>query len=155
MSLALIVYILTLLSVVVVVLTRLRLRKERAAGQVQVNTGILNVHTFCGVLAIIFWTVFLVGQHMGSSLGSDFIGLVGLAFYWVAALAGIALLARWLPSSGRHAQASTDDDWSEGPGLSVVAHVGLLIGVIIFTYAFAAGDTTTSSSAAAILHIVR
>ena len=69
-------------------------------------------------------TLFLIGQHFGNSLGKDYLGLLGLACYWITALAGLALLARWLPSSGRHAQSSTDDDWSEGPGLSVVAHVG-------------------------------
>jgi hypothetical protein len=28
------------------------------------------------------------------------------------------------------------DSWSEGPGLSVLAHVGMLVGVILFTFAY-------------------
>lgn len=157
MSLPLIVYILTALTVVVVVLTRVRLRKESAAGQVQVHSTMLNVHSTCGAIAIILWTVFLIGQRMGNSLGSDVVGLLGLASYWITALAGLGLLARWLPSSGRHATASSDDEWSEGPGLSVVAHVGMVVGVLVFTYAFATGatNTATTTTASAVLSALR
>ena len=51
---------------------------------------------------------------------------------------GLLLLLRWLPSGGKHATAVEEDEWSEGPGLSILAHFGLLIGVAIFTYAYAA-----------------
>ena len=53
MSLEVIVYILTALAAVVVVLTRLRLRKEEGAGRHKVGTGLLNVHTFFGTLALL------------------------------------------------------------------------------------------------------
>ena len=43
---------------------------------------------------------------------------------------------RWLPSRGKHAPTATEDTWSEGPGLSVLAHVGMLVGVCVFTWAY-------------------
>ena len=46
------------------------------------------------------------------------------------------LLVRWIPSRGRHASNAIEDTWSEGPGLSVLAHVGLLVGVLVFTFAY-------------------
>ncbi len=58
-----VVYVLTALAAVVVVLTRLRLTKDAAAGRHQVGLGILNVHTFCGVLALVGWIVYLVGAN--------------------------------------------------------------------------------------------
>ena len=48
--------------------------------------------------------------------------------------AGLLILLRWLPSQGKHATGARDDTWSEGPGLSVLAHVGLLVGVLVFTW---------------------
>ena len=53
------------------------------------------------------------------------------------ASAGSRLLVRWLPSKGRHAVTGVEDSWSEGPGLSVLAHVGMLVGVLVFSYAYA------------------
>ncbi len=122
-----VVYVLTALAAVVVVLTRLRLAKDSAAGRHQVGAGILNVHTFCGVLALIGWVVYLVGE-------SDLVGVVALAFWWLTAMAGLLILLRWLPSRGKHATGARDDTWSEGPGLSVLAHVGLVVGVLVFTW---------------------
>jgi len=55
----------------------------------------------------------------------------------VVTLAGLLILVCWLPSSGRHAVEAREDSWSEGPGLSVLAHVGMLVGVLVFTYAYA------------------
>jgi hypothetical protein len=122
-----VVYVLTALAAVVVVLTRLRLSQEAAAGQQQVGLGILNVHTFCGVLALVGWIVYLVGAD-------DLVGVVALAFWWLTTFAGLLILLRWLPSRGRHATGARDDSWSEGPGLSVLAHVGMLVGVLVFTW---------------------
>ena len=122
-----VVYVLTALAAVVVVLTRLRLTKETAAGRHQVGLGILNVHTAFGVLALVGWVVYLVGAN-------DLVGIVALAFWWLTTLAGLLILLRWLPSRGRHATAARDDTWSEGPGLSVLAHVGMLVGVLVFTW---------------------
>jgi hypothetical protein len=41
-----------------------------------------------------------------------------------------------MPSRGRHASQGGQDTWSEGPGLSILAHVGMLVGVAVFTYAY-------------------
>ena len=117
-----IVYVLTFLSGVVVVLTRVRLSQARAAGQHQVGMGTVNTHTACGVVALVLWVYFLV---------------TALFFYWLTALVGLLILMRWVPSRGKHASGTTDDSWSEGPGLSVLAHVGMLVGVLVFTWYFA------------------
>ena len=127
-----IVYVLTFLSAVVVVLTRVRLSQARAAGQHQVGMGTVNAHTGCGVVAVVLWVYFLATGHDSSS-----VGIVALFFYWLTALLGLLILMRWLPSHGRHASGTTDDRWSEGPGLSVLAHVGMLVGVLVFTWYFA------------------
>jgi hypothetical protein len=109
------------------VLTRLRLRREVAAGRHQVGSGIVNVHTAVGVLALVLWVVYLVGA-------SDLVGVVALTFWWLTTLAGLLILLRWLPSRGRHATEARDDTWSEGPGLSVLAHVGMFFGVLVFSW---------------------
>ena len=51
-------------------------------------------------------------------------------------MAGLLILVRWLPSHGRHASGASEDTWSEGPGLSVLAHVGMFVGVCVFTWAY-------------------
>ena len=127
-----VVYVLTFLSAVVVVLTRVRLSQARAAGQHQVGMGTVNAHTAFGVLGVVLWVVFLAS---GNNL--SWVGIVALFFYWLTALVGLLILLRWLPSHGRHASGSAEDSWSEGPGLSVLAHVGMLIGVCVFTWFFA------------------
>lgn len=132
-----IVYVLTALAAVVVVLTRLRLRRRReGAGRVAIARGPVGVHTVVGVLALATWTFFLVA---GDSLSEDTASLVGIAalvLWWIVALAGLMILMRWLPARGRHAAAAVEDSWSEGPGLSVLGHVGMVVGVIVFTYAY-------------------
>jgi hypothetical protein len=127
-----IVYALTFLSAVVVVLTRVRLSQAQAAGQHQVGMGTVNLHTAFGVLALVLWMFFLVTGH-----DLSLVGVVALFFYWLTALAGLLILLRWMPSRGRHASDTTDDSWSEGPGLSILAHVGMLVGVCIFTWFYA------------------
>jgi hypothetical protein len=127
-----VVYVLTLLSAVVVVLTRLRLSQPRAAGQHQVGMGTVNAHSAFGVVALVLWIVFLVTGH-----DMSLEGVVALFFYWLTALAGLMILLRWVPSRGRHASESADDTWSEGPGLSILAHVGMLVGVLVFTWFYA------------------
>jgi hypothetical protein len=127
-----VVYVLTILSAVVVVLTRMRLSKAQAAGQHQVGMGTVNAHTACGSLAVVLWLVFLLTGH-----DKSLIGVVALFFYWLAALIGLMILLRWMPSRGRHASEGVDDSWSEGPGLSVLAHVGMAVGVVVFTWFYA------------------
>lgn len=136
MSLAVIVYILTALAAVVVVLTRLRLQQDSGgAGQIQVGHRLVDLHTGAGVLALVVWLVFLVADEE-SVLGGAGTGILALALWWVVVAAGLLILVRWLPSHGKHASSGTEDTWSEGPGLSILAHVGMLVGVIVFTYAY-------------------
>ena len=137
MSVEVIVYILTGLAAVVVILTRLRLGKsEGGAGRVNVGTALLNVHTFAGVLALAVWVTYLLASE-NAPLGGELAGIIALGLWWIVAVAGLLILVRWLPSRGRHATKAVEDTWSEGPGLSVLAHVGMLVGVLVFTYAYA------------------
>ena len=130
MSTAAIVYILTALAAVVVVLTRVRLaRGEGGAGRVEVGRRLVDVHTTAGVLALALWVLFLF-------VGNATVGIIALALWWVVVVAGLLILVRWLPSGGRHATEGRQDTWSEGPGLSVLAHVGMFVGVCVFTWAY-------------------
>ncbi len=135
MSLELIVYILTGLAAVVVVLTRLRLRGDGGAERVHVGHGLLNLHTVAGVVALVLWVAFLLSDEE-TVMGGEAVGIVALAFWWITVVAGLLILVRWLPTHGKHASSGTQDTWSEGPGLSVLAHVGMLVGVCVFTFAY-------------------
>jgi hypothetical protein len=97
--------------------------------------GLVNLHTGAGVLALALWVVFLVADE-DSAAGSDAVGIIALACWWVVVVAGLLILVRWLPSRGKHASEGKEDSWSDGPGLSVLAHVGVLVGVIVFTWAY-------------------
>lgn len=135
MSTDVIVYVLTGLALVVVVLTRLRMGKGQGAGRAYVGTLLLNVHSGAGLVAVASWLGFLLGSE-DSSLGSPLVGIISLGFWWIVTICGLLMLTRWLPSRGRHASEGFQDSWSEGPGLSVLAHVGMLVGVCIFTFAY-------------------
>ena len=135
MSTDVIVYVLTGLALVVVVLTRLRMGRGQGAGRVYVGTLLLNMHTGAGLLALITWVLFLVSPE-DSALGDPLVGIISLAFWWVVTICGLLMLVRWLPSRGRHSSDGFQDSWSEGPGLSILAHVGMLVGVCVFTWAY-------------------
>lgn len=135
MSTDVIVYVLTGLALVVVVLTRLRMGRGQGAGRAYVGTLLLNMHTGAGLVAVISWVLFLVFPE-DSTPGSPLIGIISLGFWWIVTVCGLLMLMRWLPSRGRHASEGFQDSWSEGPGLSVLAHVGMLVGVCIFTFAY-------------------
>ena len=136
MSTQVIVYVLTALAAVVVVLTRLRLgREEVVAGRFDVGSALLNLHTGAGVLALVTWVLFLVADE-DSTLGGATVGIVALAFWWIEVAAGLLILVRWMPSHGKHASEVNEDTWSEGPGLSILAHVGMFVGVCVFTGAY-------------------
>jgi hypothetical protein len=130
-----IVYVLTGLALVVVVLTRLRMRTGQGAGRAYVGTLLLNMHTGAGVLAFASWLPFLLLSE-DTTLGSPLVGIISLGFWWIVTACGLLMLMRWLPSRGRHASEGFQDSWSEGPGLSILAHVGMLVGVCIFTFAY-------------------
>jgi hypothetical protein len=134
-SVSVVVYVLTALAAVVVVLTRLRMRGGQGAGRFHVGSLLLDIHTVCGVLGLIVWTVFLVAPDT-SAAGSSSVGIIGLGLFWIVTVVGLLILVRWLPSHGKHASEAVQDTWSEGPGLSVLAHVGMLVGVVVFTFAY-------------------
>jgi hypothetical protein len=123
-----ITYVLTALAAVVVVLTRVRLgaADHEGAGRLSIPTGLLNTHTGAGVLGVLAWAGFLFAKK-------DVIGFVGIGFLWVTVVAGLLILGRWMPAHGRHSSGPVADSWGEGPGLSILAHLGMLVGVGIFT----------------------
>src|SRR5690349_18372615 len=104
--------------------------KGQGAGHAYVGKLLLNFHTISGLLAIVSWVLFLVSGE-DSVLGDSLAGIISLAFWWIVTVCGLLMLVRWLPSRGRHASAGFQDSWSEGPGLSILAHVGMLVGVCV------------------------
>ena len=130
-----IAFVLTALAAVVIVLTRVRMTSgdEDAAGRVDIPRSLVNVHTVFGVLALGLWGTFLLTDV------SSVFGWAGLLCWWVTTVAGLLILARWLPAHGRHASGPAADSWGEGPGLSVLGHVGLLVGSIVWTYLLVSG----------------
>jgi hypothetical protein len=129
-----IVYVLTALAAVVVVLTRLRLGRG-GAGRLSMGRGLVDVHTGAGGLALVSWVAFLVAPEE-NFLGSSTFGIISLACWWVTVMAGLLILVRWRRPRGRHASQGAADSWSDGPGLSILAHVGMLVGVCVFTWAY-------------------
>jgi len=81
------------------------------------------------------WLVYVVAPD-DTAAGGPGVGILALAAWWVVAGTGLLVLVRWLPSRGRHASAGAGDSWSDGPALSVLAHVGMLVGVVVFTWAY-------------------
>jgi hypothetical protein len=126
--------VLTALAAVVVVLTRVRLaRGGEAAGRLSIPTNVLNMHTYAGVPALLMWVGYLL-------TGIGWLGALALLAWWVTVAAGLLILARWMPAKGRHASGPAADTWGEGPGLSVLAHVGLFVGVTVFTVLYLVGS---------------
>ncbi|MEP9381496.1 hypothetical protein [Nocardioides sp. KR10-350] len=134
----LLVYVITLLAAVVVLLTRLRLRYG-GGGQGATGVFLPAVHSVCGLLGLLIWVVFLVGKN-GSAAGSSLTGIIGLFFLWLVVVAGLFILLRWLPARGRHAGRHSmhpaADNWSSSPWLSIVGHIGMLLGVLYMTWAY-------------------
>jgi hypothetical protein len=122
-------WMLTALAAVMVLLTRIRLASSdhRPAGRMDFSRSVLNVHTVAGVIALVVWLP-------GLMLGLEPLVLAGLAVWWVVTVAGLLLLARWLPAHGRHAGAAVTDEWTQGPWLSMLAHLGMLGGALFFTW---------------------
>ena len=81
------------------------------------------------------WVVFLVRRRTRRRQRADRHRRRS-ACWWVTAIAGLLILVRWLPTAGSTPPRRIEDTWSEGPGLSVLAHVGMLVGVLVFTWAY-------------------
>jgi hypothetical protein len=135
MSFPIVVYLLTALAAVAIVLTRLRLRAADAAGRFSISRRLPLVHFGAGIVALVLWMGGLVAPE-DSALGGPLFGILAIASWWVTAICGLLILARWLPAKGRHVPAVTGDGWSDGPGLSLLAHLGMAVGVLVFTYAY-------------------
>ncbi len=118
--------LLTGLAAVVVVLTRVRMVKEKAAGRASVGALLVNVHSVGGAAAIALWVVMFLADDRTY-------GVIALPLWWVTVVAGLLILVRWLPARGRHSSGPVADAWGEGPGLSILAHVGMLVGVVVLT----------------------
>lgn len=125
--------ILLVLAVVLVVLTRLRLAKsdDPGAGRVDIPVGVVNAHTGVGTLAILVWGSYLIFDNGWA------IGFLGLVLWWVTTAIGLLILLRWLPAKGKHASDGASDSWTKGPWLSMVGHLGALVGAIVWTSYFA------------------
>jgi hypothetical protein len=135
MSFPIVVWILTALAAVVVVLTRLRLSGEEAAGRFSISRRISLAHFGAGLVALVLWVAVLVAPE-DSAVGGPLVGIVAIAAWWITAACGLLILARWLPAKGRHVPEASGDGWSDGPGLSLLAHLGMVVGVLVFTYAY-------------------
>ncbi|MEU4289853.1 hypothetical protein AB0E63_16635 [Kribbella sp. NPDC026596] len=126
-------WFLTALGAVVVLLTRVRLGGTvvdgtgHGAGRAGYSASLLRVHTIVGVLTLLGWVVALVTDQRA-------IALVVLAGWWLLAIVGLLLLARWLPSGGKHSEDAQGDAWGSGAGLSLLGHVGMVVGVGYFTF---------------------
>ncbi|NRQ50108.1 hypothetical protein [Aeromicrobium stalagmiti] len=133
MELENILWMLVALAGVVVLLTRLRLHANEAqAGHAQISDGLVNAHTVVGVV-----TLAVAGYYLSSP--SDGLGYAAAGVWWIEAIIGLLILARWLPGGGRHAADATDDSWAQGPFLSILGHVGMVLGVAFFSYCVLAG----------------
>jgi hypothetical protein len=127
-----ITWFLTALGAVVVLLTRVRLGGDdgeghRSSGVASFSRALLKIHTTVGVLTLITWIVALV-------TGRRLIAMGALAGWWLLALVGLLLLARWLPSASKHAKGAAADAWGSGAGLSLLGHLGMVVGVAYFTF---------------------
>jgi hypothetical protein len=99
----------------------------RASGVFGYSAALVRAHTTIGVVTLISWIVALV-------TGRREIALVVLAGWWLLAIFGLLLLARWLPSHAKHSDDKKGDTWGSGAGLSVLGHVGMVVGVSYFTF---------------------
>lgn len=135
MSFPIVVWILTALAALAIVLTRLRLRSDGAAGRFSISSRLPTAHFVAGTLALVLWVGVLVAPE-DTVLGGPAIGILAIALWWITAVCGLLILARWLPARGRHAPEASGDRWSDGPGLSLLAHLGMAVGVLVFTYAY-------------------
>lgn len=132
MDLTNLVWMLTALAAVVVLITRTRLHaSQQQSGVSEVSDAVVNAHTGTGLVALALWVWTLLG-------GPAWAGWLALLSWWVLTVIGLAILARWLPSGGSHATGAKNDALAQGPGLSILGHVGMLLGVVFFTWAFVA-----------------
>lgn len=119
------VYLLTVLSLVGVIGTRVRLHGSRSRW--------LTVHTAAGLAGFVIWMVFLVASP-DSWLGGAEVGIIGLGLWWLVCVAGFFLLASARPGGGRRVARARR---TTVPWLSILVHVGMLVAWVVNTWAYA------------------
>jgi len=125
-----VLWMLTALAAVVVLLTWMRMKASASrTGHAAIPQGIVTGHTVFGVAALGVWSYYL-------SSPSKTLGLVSRALWWIVVLLGLLILLRWLPGAGggSHADDAKDDSWADGPALSILGHIGMLLGIGFFTF---------------------
>lgn len=135
MSSTTVIWVGVALAALIIVLTRLRLRGDGGGGRFPVSPAVVNAHFIAGLLALVLWVAFLLGPE-DSFVGGALMGILAVAAWWVTALCGLLILMRWLPARGRHVTRTATDAWSDGAGLSILAHGGMLVLVLGFTWAY-------------------
>lgn len=122
---AALVYLITFLSLAVVIGTRLRLRGG--------SSGWLQLHTGFGVVGSVIWLVFLVAPD-SSRAGSSAVGIVGLGCWWVVSLVGLMLVRSTRPGGGRRVASVRRGG---GHLLALAVHLVVLVAWIFCTWAYA------------------
>jgi hypothetical protein len=128
------VWVLTALAAVVVAVTRLRLGGRSQAEGPEANRLLVRAHLVVGTLTLVLWVAYLLAPE-STLIGSPEIGIVAIGGWWLLAGIGLTLLARWRRPKGRHSGEHHDAPRA-GLLLSVVGHVGLLLGALQFTYVY-------------------
>jgi hypothetical protein len=118
-------YVIAVLSLVVVLGTRLQLRGA--------PSGWLLVHTVVGVVGFVLWIVFLAMPET-SFFGGSLFGVIALGCWWVVSVVGLVLLAG-LRSGGGRRVASTRR--GTGAALAAVVHLAVLAAWVLCTWAYA------------------
>ena len=85
MSFPIVVWILTALAAVAVVLTRLRLSSEDAAGRFSISRALPTAHFVAGVVALVLWIGVLLAPE-DSVLGGPLVGILAIAAWWITAI---------------------------------------------------------------------
>ena len=113
------------------------LRSPTTTRPVPISRRLPLVHFGAGIVALVLWLCVLVAPE-DTLFGGPLFGILAIAAWWLTAICGLLILMRWLPAKGRHVPEASGDSWSDGPGLSLLAHLGMVVGVLVFTYAYAA-----------------
>lgn len=121
---AALVYLITVLSLAVVIGTRLRLRG---------GSWWLHLHTGFGLVGFVIWMVFLIAPA-SSPPGSAVVGIIGLGCWWIVSVVGLMLIQSTRPGGGRRVAGVRRGG---GHLLAGSMHVGMLAAWVLCTWAYA------------------
>lgn len=128
MSLVVVVLSTVVATAVLILAWRLGRSQDTEGGGVDVR--LLRVHVVVGAVTLVPWLVLVVlGDTLGRT-GGDVVGIIALAGWWVTAAAGLAILVHLLRADGASVR---------GESSSVLVHLGMLVCVGVFTWAYATG----------------